>query len=195
MRVYSYTRHTLARLLPWIMAVVIVGVLIYLTYLLFVRDEGTINVTTTDLRNARNRWQSQNVAAYEMVVTRKTFRCLNYCGTWSLHVDSGSIDVLNYSLFDVPRAIPPDTHGDDLKFLTVDALFAEIEKALNEGDLKDNLYGYLLDYKVAFNEQLGYPSKFQYTGRPYRYEDGGSDLPYHTASSIEVNSLTVVRQR
>jgi hypothetical protein len=191
-------RHRVARLKPWVIALVIAGVLVYLSSLLFIREDGSINVTGADLRSARTRWQSQNIAAYEIVVSYVTKSCLGEpqrCGTWTLRVDDSRIDIVGYEApWDIPPEVISQTHGSDLEFLTVDALFAEIEKTLNKGEFKEN--GYLLDYKVAFNEQLGYPTEFRYDGKPSRNGDGGqSALAYHTGSRIEVNSLTVIRQR
>ena len=134
-----------------------------------------------------------------MVVTHQARGCLAYCGKWTLRIDrdDGSIDILDYFSNSVPTTMPSDTHGNDLKFLTVDALFTEIETALNKGGFKNDRYGYLLDYKVVFNEQLGYPSKFQYDARPSRNADEGQSLfaSETGGSSIEINSLTVIRHR
>ena len=157
-------------------------------------DHGTINASRSDYDSALAKWQSQRVIEYEMVVSYRVKSCaigignFNSCGTWTLRVEGDRVSIVQYALFDKPTQT--EATGEDVRFLTIDGLFQEVEKTIDEGPFEQ--MGFPLDYVINFDDGKGYPRDIRVDGRQ-RNDGGWSSFPLHVYRYIEVQSLSVMR--
>jgi hypothetical protein len=156
-------------------------------------QSGTINVTREDYNVALKNWHSHGIEEYEMVINYGAQGCgldPRTCGTWKLRVKGDRIDILGYSWFDVPTN--PSATPADLKFLTVDSLFREVDETLNNGPFVGGPFA--LDYTVKFDPALGYPTEIQRQARQpssgYVSTDG-----WPVYYQKDVHSLKVTRSK
>ncbi len=155
-------------------------------------DHGTINVSGSDYASALAKWQSQKVAEYEMVVTYRVKSCglgdFNPCGTWTLRVEEDKVSIVQYARFDKPSQT--GATGEDVRFLTIESLFQEVENTISNGPLE--YMEFPLDYVINFDDGKGYPTDIRVDGRQ-RNDGNFSSLPLHVYRYIHVQSLTVLR--
>ncbi|HVF98508.1 MAG TPA: hypothetical protein VND68_01610, partial [Chloroflexia bacterium] len=79
---------------------------------------------------------------------------------------------------------------DYLRFLTVDGLFEEARKTINEGPFVS--MGLPLDYVINFDDGRGYPRDIRRDGRQ-RNDGSISSMAWHLGRYIEVHDLKVIR--
>jgi len=147
----------------WFVACFLVALVIYVVIntlvQLFWPETGTINVTRQDYDAALNKWRSQGVREYEIVVDYGADSCSFdplVCGTWHLHVNGDKINILGYSFNGITE---PNAKPSDLKSLTIDGLFDEVDKTLDNGPFI--LGPFPIDHVFSFDTTLGYPTKIE----------------------------------
>ncbi|HEX8218286.1 MAG TPA: DUF6174 domain-containing protein [Chloroflexia bacterium] len=155
-------------------------------------DHGTVNVSRSDYEAALRKWRSQRVEEYEMVVSYSVQNCwlgpFNSCGKWKLHVEGDKVAIVENMRPDIP--LEAQAPLDCLRFLTIDNLFEEARKTINEGP-----FDYMrlpLDYMINFDDGRGYPRDIKRTGR--QPNDGStSSMAWHLGRYVEVHDLKVIR--
>jgi hypothetical protein len=127
-----------------------------------------------------------------MVASYSTGSCgigaFDLCGTWTLRVEGDKVAIVGYARHDVPS----DTlaTGDYLKFLTIDSLFEEAGKTINEGPF--DYMGLPVDYMINFDDGKGYPREMRQDGRQ-RNDGGMNSMAWHLRRYITVHDLIVIR--
>ena len=147
-------------------------------------DTPGVNVTQADYDAALARWKALNVQEYNMEVEYIAFSL--YAGTWDLRVTSSDIEPTAYERGGTPTTLPT-TNGQDLRLLTVDGLFNNVARALQDQSQQD----YQFRYETRFDPEKGYPTFFSARSVPNPNTGGGqiADADY----TVTVKSLTIVK--
>jgi hypothetical protein len=119
----------------------------------------TIDITRQEYDAARAKWEAAGIEEYEMdVFYNQVYSKLS--GGWRLRVKDGTV-IDYYRLTDEMPTLPePDINADMLKFLTVEAMFADIKRVLddpNSSVVTISGEPYEAQYMVTFDDALGYP--------------------------------------
>ena len=100
-----------------------------------------------DLDEARARWQQQALADYDYIFRRGCFCPQEWSGPYEVSVRAGVVSgatLEGVDLLDIPN---PRVDSYDDRILTVEGVFAEIDRALQEADR----------FQAAYHPVLGYP--------------------------------------
>src|SRR4051794_3032623 len=155
---------------------------------------GSINISRSDLENARNKWRGQNITQYDMTYDIKPVsgHICHSCGTYKLRISDNRVTIFDYSTKTLSLPYSPDdyrvTSGQLDESAPVDRMFQEIDEWLTGrcfacDDVVPRLY---FDYKVHFDPQLGFPTSMSMVA-------GGGGSRQYGSYDIEIRDLKPVR--
>jgi hypothetical protein len=159
--------------------------------------QGKVNITRSDYDQALIEWRSQGIEEYqiEVVYTQKGCGLAEpiICGTWTLKVRGDEIEIIGYKWINDQITRDPSVMPEDLRFLTVDGLFVEVNRLLRDGPFTYSR-DIFLDYDVQFDPQMGYPTAINRYGRAASGTPTSS-MVWHLGDYRQVKSFMVLKQK
>jgi hypothetical protein len=118
-----------------------------------------IDITRQEYDAALAKWEAARILEYEIDVAYNSVYS-PVSGVWRLRVTGGRV-IDYHRLTDTMPSLPePDVNSDMLQFLTVEAMFNDIKRVLDDPTSAQITIGgspFEVQYMVTFDNALGYP--------------------------------------
>ena len=128
--------------------------------------EPGINISRQEYEQALAKWSARGGTEYVMVVEFMAFS--PYSGLWQIHVSGEQVRTVSFTRASGEQVDPVPQALDFQKEWTVERQFAAIGRALDEEpwDVGSSESEIPFDYRVSFDDNLGYPTLLQVTAAP-----------------------------